>query len=72
MSDFEENKDVPLGWGRSFLAKSHSLIDLKNRHLILMVNGLQIVVDMNKNSESHFNISWYSSVRIYCFDNIDE
>ena len=49
--EIEEDKDVPLILGRPFLATSNSLLDVKNRCLIVKVNDEDIVVDMNSNSE---------------------
>ena len=66
--EIEEDKDVPLILGRPFLATSNSLLDVKNRCLILKVNDEEVVVDMNSNSESHSDMSWFSFVLIHCFD----
>lgn len=61
-NDSEENKGVSLILGYFFLGTSASLPDVKNRHLILRDS-----CNMNKNFESHSNISWSSLVHIYYF-----
>lgn len=48
---------MPLILGYPILAMGSSLLDVKNRCLLLRVNNEEIVVDMNQNFESHSGIS---------------
>lgn len=45
--EIDQDKDVPLILGHHFLSTSNSLLDVKNRCLILRVNDDEIVVNMN-------------------------